>query len=557
MNNYLFALTIGPVQSFIAQARKTQDLYAGSQILSDLIGFAMNEVNASFGEKAELIFPYQEAESKPNRFLAQINDCDDIQAFGNRLRLKIKSHLLEMAARVFSDDSFKMGEAQLDDLLEIYWAAEPMQDNYADTVLKLEQKLGAVKNARDFVQFTEQGRKCTVNGFYNALYHRPILKKEAPAYFNGTSKLHFNMSEVGPGEAISAITLLKRLYNKGDGDGFISVSHIAQMHLWNHNGLISEGDNLLAIMGAQSWEGINAQILYSENLEKNYFEEQGINADLNLVKDAVFKFSNTCKELKLPKLKYYAVLMFDADNMGEHLKKCKNKNEHTALSKSLSEFAKKTKQIIDSKNYGRTIYAGGDDYLGLLNMFTLFDALTELRQAFDDSLGKQYGMTFSAGLSIAHYRTPLGYVLEQVRAAEKSAKAFSEDKNAIAFTVIKHSGEILRSVLPWKTNVQGQWSTNLLNVIYDYFKQGVSPAYIKNLSEEMTIWHTNAVKFQPIADYEIARLIKRASGGKVYSDLINSVKSLYELPLVYSNRQETFNFEHSLLMLDFMNRKMN
>ena len=29
-NQYLFLFTIGPVQSFIAQARKTRDLYAGS-----------------------------------------------------------------------------------------------------------------------------------------------------------------------------------------------------------------------------------------------------------------------------------------------------------------------------------------------------------------------------------------------------------------------------------------------------------------------------------------------------------------------------------------------
>lgn len=555
MNNYLFSLTLGPVQSFIAQARKTQDLYAGSRILSDLIGFAMNEVNASFGEKAELIFPYQEAESKPNRFLAQINDCDDIQAFGNRLRLKIKSHLLEMAARVFSADSFKLGEAQLNDLLEVYWAAIPVQDNYAETVLTLEQKLGAVKNARDFVQFSEQGRKCTVNGFYNALYHRPILNKEAPAYFNGSSKLQFNMSEVGPGEAISAITLLKRLYNKVDSDGFISVSHIAQMHLWNHEGLSAERYTLLEILGERNWEDMNAQLLYGENLNQSYFDEQGIQADLKHVKSVVKNFTDKCDALKLPKLKYYAVLMFDADNMGQQLKNCINKNDHTALSKALSDYAKQTKQIIDENNYGRTIYAGGDDYLGLLNMYTLFDALGKLRQAFDDSLGKQYGMTFSAGVAMAHYKTPLGYVLEQVRTAEHSAKAFNEKKNAIAFTVVKHSGEILRSVLPWQTS-EGQWSTEILKVIYDYFRKGVSPAYIKNLSEEMPVWQAEAVAFQSIAEYEIKRLIKRASAGQTHTDLIEAVKVLYALPLQNDEYNKTDNFEHALLMLDFMNRKM-
>jgi len=32
--NYLFNLTITPVQSFISQARKTEDLFVGSKILS-------------------------------------------------------------------------------------------------------------------------------------------------------------------------------------------------------------------------------------------------------------------------------------------------------------------------------------------------------------------------------------------------------------------------------------------------------------------------------------------------------------------------------------------
>ncbi|NPA53826.1 MAG: hypothetical protein GXO21_04085 [Aquificae bacterium] len=36
-NEYLFIFTITPVQSFIAQARKTRDLHAGSRILSELI----------------------------------------------------------------------------------------------------------------------------------------------------------------------------------------------------------------------------------------------------------------------------------------------------------------------------------------------------------------------------------------------------------------------------------------------------------------------------------------------------------------------------------------
>ena len=76
MSKYLFLFTVGPVQSFIAQARKTQDLYAGSQILTELVKAGIEEVG-----RENIIFPYaypdednkwQDVKSLPNRFLAVV-----------------------------------------------------------------------------------------------------------------------------------------------------------------------------------------------------------------------------------------------------------------------------------------------------------------------------------------------------------------------------------------------------------------------------------------------------------------------------------------------------
>jgi CRISPR-associated protein Cmr2 len=562
MSNYLFALTIGPVQSFIAQARKTQDLHAGSRILSDLIDFAMKEIKERFDSQAVLIFPYKDAGSKPNRLLVQLNTEDSIQDFGNELRLNVKRELLRMAVSSIRMAMYKEGEKQLEDVLEVYWAAVPLTDNYSESVQALEQHLGSVKNARDYTQFVETGRKCTVNGFYNALYHRPISRKGAPKDFKGKSDSSFAMREVGPGEAISAITLLKRVYQSNESeDSFLSVSHIAQLHIWSNATVLQSNayNNLINAMLCSSWETLNAQCLYNENLNDNYWSDQGITADLAETRKLVSAVVKVAQKEELPLMKYYAVLMFDADNMGQELKKCTSAEQHTALSKALSDFAKKTKEIVDNKGYGRTIYAGGDDYLGLLNLYTLFDALNDLRSAFHDSLGKQYGMNFSAGVAIGHYKMPLGELLDQVRKAEHSAKHFRKEKNAVAFTILKHSGEILRTVLPWEAK-QNTWSVGLLKTIYTYFKKGVSPAYIKNLSNEMPVWQSNAVVFQEIVDHEIARLVTRASGGISIADLpplIDAIKQLYALPLSNLEINKTDNFEHALLMLDFINRKIN
>ncbi|MCP4109558.1 MAG: hypothetical protein GY749_29230, partial [Desulfobacteraceae bacterium] len=71
MNQHLFLFTIGPVQSFILQARKTQDLHAGSEILSALIDEAMKACKNMAA--TEFIYPSPGIESKPNRFIAAID----------------------------------------------------------------------------------------------------------------------------------------------------------------------------------------------------------------------------------------------------------------------------------------------------------------------------------------------------------------------------------------------------------------------------------------------------------------------------------------------------
>ncbi len=55
-NNSLFLFSLGPVQSFIAQARKTQDFYMGSFLLSYLTFVAMQEIIENFGPTS-IIYP--------------------------------------------------------------------------------------------------------------------------------------------------------------------------------------------------------------------------------------------------------------------------------------------------------------------------------------------------------------------------------------------------------------------------------------------------------------------------------------------------------------------
>ena len=54
---FLFIATIGPVQPFIASARRTRDLYVGSTLLSELSKAAANAIFKEEKDMHNLIFP--------------------------------------------------------------------------------------------------------------------------------------------------------------------------------------------------------------------------------------------------------------------------------------------------------------------------------------------------------------------------------------------------------------------------------------------------------------------------------------------------------------------
>lgn len=115
-NNSLFLFAIGPVQAFISQARKTQDLFIGSFILSYLTFKAIEKLVEKYGP-TNVIYPdlygqplmdfyleNQKIEVKnssancitqptiPNRFVAIIPETEEktIKVFANELKDAVK-----------------------------------------------------------------------------------------------------------------------------------------------------------------------------------------------------------------------------------------------------------------------------------------------------------------------------------------------------------------------------------------------------------------------------------------------------------------------------------
>jgi len=153
--------------------------------------------------------------------------------------------------------------------------------------------------------------------------------------------------------------------------------------------------------------------------------------------------------------KYVAIVHADGDNMGKVVESLKNK-DFQAFSKALLEFGREATDVI--KNFGGTaVFAGGDDLLFFApvvdngrTVFELCDAITEI---FDDKMKPfnekiEQNATLSFGIGITYYKYPLYEALERSRNLLAKAKNEKKEKNAIAFEVIKHSGQTFGTVIP-------------------------------------------------------------------------------------------------------------
>lgn len=568
MQQHLFICTIGPVQSFIAQARKAQDLWAGSQLLSELITEAIGQARKT-SNQFECIFPYEYATTKPNRFVAKV-EVDNIKNFGDALKEWIKTKLLKIAEDSFNHQPFyELAKPQLEDFLEVYWAAVLYDEsNYQTNYGLLERTLGAVKNYRAYPQFSEQGRKCAMNGFYNALFYRrndkdtdTITRLQERKFLDkkGLVFTHFEHSKLQKGEGLCGISFMKRFY-KAD-KAFPSVSNVALMHLWQNETIKNSSEfNKVLLCDGKSLakiDELNAQLLYSENINEDYFKQQDITkCTVDVAETNLTQLSQLVKAQNLKFNKYYAIVLFDVDSMGSHVSASKSIKEHQSLSKKLSDYATWATNYVDNGR-GKTIYAGGDDFMGMLNLNTLFETIEGLRKAFGNQFQAE-GFTFSAGIALAHYKTPLGEVLNYARKMEHKAKD-REGKNAFGMAVLKHSGEIHETVLPWfKQQVaSNQWFTQFLKEINEDLKTDISPKFIKTLNDELAIWEDMASPFRPMAYHEIDRLIERAkktTDKAIIKRIQDNVKGIY---LEISTKEDSIEyFVNAMNVADFINRKM-
>ena len=481
--NYIFIFTITPVQSFISQARKTRDLYAGSQILSQLTKKA---IEVAKEQNAEIIIPnvdIEKAHSISNKFVAVFNNIDEenLETIGKNIEFNTLLYWKnEIANKTLEKIKNKTVSNQNDEFLHkfndhitkyfnIYWLFYPVEnDNYQVAYKEAEKYLGAIKNVRYFQQFDteERYRKCSICGERDAIVYKNIKfvdkNKTEPAYAYKNSLLLKNSYLIEENEGLCGICFVKRFYQHQENtEYFPSTVKIALLSLLNYE----EIEKSIEKYKENFHDCWNDQFLIEENLNKRYLEKQGCKEiDIQKAKKELKEIYEIVKEKGFKISKYYALIKFDGDSMGKWLSgeflddKSKLREFHECLSCLLSDFAKHSKDYLDGDNKGKTVYAGGDDFLGFINLQYLFDVMETLREDFRKKVSQplkekfnlEKELTFSAGIVIAHYKDPLSLVLSWVNKMEEEAKNIDDNKDAFGIAVLKRSGEIRKAVYKWE-----------------------------------------------------------------------------------------------------------
>ncbi|BAW28744.1 CRISPR-associated protein, Cmr2 family [Methanosarcina thermophila] len=533
MSQFLFLFTIGPVQSYISQARKTQDLYAGSFLLSHLSDAAIDELSRLV-DSCDIIFPDKEIDSKPNRFIAKI-ECEDPEKIGSELCNFVQNEYRKICGDIVVKLNLNIPDGfgqQIDNLLDLHWIALDFKEgDYASKFSELESYLGAVKNIRRFQQFQESGRKCSLCGERNVLFYGGDEKR---AYVQDAKKVtHVSNKFISDGEGLCAVCLSKRFagehFKKKYQRNYPSTAEIALMDT-----LSKLDSSLLKEYKSFFGKDFDEQLYFKDNLTKKYFEKNGIKADPEVSLEKLAKITNTAEQMGLKFSNYYALLCLDGDNMGKWLSgeflEDKGKSElerfHSYLTEKLGTYTDKVEDIVDSEvnPKGKLVYSGGDDVLAFINLNYLLPVMKELRKnfpAFEEFSYIKQGEKSSAscGVCIAHYKTPLQEVLSWARKMEHEAKSIdgNNEKDAFAIAVLKRSGEIHKTVFKWKYETLDTIEVleELINLLRSPNSSGnpsFSDSFVKKLNEEFNLLmdeNDNYTEFK-LLKTEIKRLISRS-----------------------------------------------
>lgn len=561
---YLLLIHVGPVQEFIATARRSRDLWYGSWVLSELAKAAAQSLEKP-GNK--LVFPAPGMNlaagstlNVANRIVAIVTQPTEAAAAAKsavekRLDILCQDAFAYLHSKKAELQSEKDAIKQIKDLPEFYWAAVKLSDDYSKDRRRVEALLAARKNTRHFRQSDWQSNspKSSLDGVRESVIPEDQYPNRSDSMREQKIQALYEKFRVRGAERMSGVDLLKRLGNRGDEARFPSTSHMAArplLHKLSNNpeipklwqtylnalpAVVRREEKVSPRFNEVPFGDTDGSVLFVSRLA-----ELLEGKDLERAQKALQQFLKQSADGEEP-IPYYALLLGDGDGMGEIIDAQDSIEAHQELSQTLATFAEKAGEVVSSFN-GALVYAGGDDVLAFLPLHKVLACAKLLTDTFQTHLGsyktvKGNPATFSAGIAVCHHLEPLSDALTLVRATEKEAKAVP-GKNGLALAVDKRGG--ITRIVAGKWPIfypRLEWYVYYQRREVDAFPGG-APYELRNAVLEMggeTAVQKNP-QWQSVVQQEGKRVLMRKRSARGQQKLDEEVKSEIEAVVMDKNQ---------------------
>jgi len=497
MADYIFSLGLIPVQEFIAEARRSRDLRAGSAMLSWLMSKVLEKLEKEV--EAKVIIPHpgalepfkgkkfpeilkQVKYSIPNRasgyctadsieklksvFSALPEQC--LQKSWNELFQDAFRHynpFREIAGSEQHQQKLRNAFANSPDCpIQLIWVAREVQSgkNNARDLEDIRRLYDDIKRTRPILPWNGKPiPKCDQCGRREIFAPEDTFKK-AWEWWQKQVKEHPSVKKgirIEEGERLCLVCLAKRFaaYLDDSGKRFPSTSEVAS-RVWRSR--IEKEPELAPLLNDLERETARLRGMSFEDPESLYYRrslqkwgkpkkpEDDIEKQIGEIKKAKSALTQKLKtgsfEIKEEPSNYLAVLMFDGDNMG-----LKIAGKPEELPEKLHRFSAAIIAKYDEQNAGKSaqvFYIGGDEGLLLAPIETALQTAIEIRNLFAEVVGGD--CTLSMGMAIFDRQRPLGGAIRLARRALETSKTL-EDKNALTITIQTASGNEFSSTAHW------------------------------------------------------------------------------------------------------------
>ncbi|MEM6846095.1 MAG: type III-B CRISPR-associated protein Cas10/Cmr2 [Bacteroidota bacterium] len=466
MKHYL-ALTIGPIYRTISLARKTRELWMASFLFSRLMKNLLIEIEGTDDDKIGTILLPSTVGLKDNE------KFHGAGVYHDRCIVELDKPLEIEGIRAIIDNAIKALNKELGG--RTYESLSKYLLIYAARASFIEGELGSQKD--------EKPEKYLVFELNKILDSLELQTKYSIKESEGINLILSNSYRV------------HKMYKLGYG----ADDEVFRNYESDSNKIVRRLPSLLEIaltefkdredFGSTITETITKRLEQKKNNEKKISQVKEVEdstdievSDDEILRDDILEQEDILLQLKqkygddfLLRHKYIAVVQADGDSIGNTIEALGNNSDNIKeFSHQLMQFARDASDTLTE--FGALpIYIGGDDLLFLAPLTNerkenIFSLLEKLRNKFLEQPSlKDNGATLSFGVSVTYYKYPLSEALsksysllnDEAKKYEWWVEKKEKSKNAIAFSVLKHSGQPFGATFGQNTKSFRAWKSML------------------------------------------------------------------------------------------------